>query len=178
MKKSWWFIVGAWTGLLCVFFSLFLNVVDMGEMSGGYSSFSTVLADISRYDKVFPIGLYNAFLIISFILCVLVVAFLVMEEFKLFNVDAKVMKLIKLITGGSVALFGILVLIFGISFVASLNSSMGSNSSAVMTMGGSAFACFFGSTFCGLAIAGNELLNLKKPSKTSGSNVVDADEQN
>lgn len=176
MKRSWWFIVGAWTGLLCAFFSLFLNVVDMGEMSGGYNSFSSILVEVSAYDKVFPIGLYNAFLIITFILCISIVAFLVMEEFNVLNIDAKVMKLIKFITGGTVALFGLLVLIFGISFVASLNSTMGS-SSATIIMGGSAFACFFGSIFCGLAIVGNEFLNLKRTqSLKSRSAEVDANE--
>ncbi len=167
MKKSLWLIVGAWTGLLCAFFSLFLTVVDMGEMAGGYNSFSPMLVDVSTYDKVFPIGLYNVFLIIAFVLCVLVLVYLVLEELSILHIDAKVNKLIKLIAGGTVAFFGLLVLIFGISFVGSLNASLGGVSSAKMTMGGSAFALFFGSLFCGGAIAGSVLLDClcKKPAK-------------
>lgn len=174
MKKSWWFIVGAWTGLLCAFFSLFLNVVDMGEMAGGYNSFSSMLADASTYDKVFPIGLYNAFLIITFVLCISVMAFLILEEFNVLHIDAKVSKLIKIIAGGSVALFGLLVLIFGISFVGSLNAAMG-GSSVEAEMGGSAFAMFFGSLFCGGAIAGSELLGSKKKIKKDDAVEVDAE---
>lgn len=161
MKKTWWFIVGAWTGLLCAFFSLFLAVVDMGEMAGGYNSFSPMLAEASAYDKVFPIGLYNTFLIITFVLCILVLGFLVLEELNVLRVDTKINKLIKLIGSGAVAFFGLLTLIFGICFTVSLNSSMGSVSTSV-TLGGSSFAIFFASLLCGGALAGSELLGNKK----------------
>ncbi len=174
MKKSWWFIVGAWTGFLCAFFSLFLTVVDMGEMSGGYNSFSPMLAEASLYDNLFPIGLYNAFLIITFVLCFTTVAFLVLEEFNILHIEAKIMKLIKLIAGGSVALFGLLVLIFGICFTGSLNSTM--SSYTIITIGGSPFACFFGSLLCGGMIAGSELLKIKASKKETETVVVDADE--
>ncbi|MBO5223701.1 MAG: hypothetical protein J6C23_04230 [Clostridia bacterium] len=163
MKKSWWIIVGAWTGVLIAFFSLSLNVVDMGEMSGGYSAFSPMLVEASTYDKIFPIGLYSTFLIIAFVAGILALAFLVIEEYGIFakigNISDKVMHLIKLITGGTILLLGLLVLIFGICFTATLNASMGPGSSFIVYMGGSAFAGFFGALLCGGAIAGSSLLN-------------------
>lgn len=162
MKKNWWIIVGAWTGVVVLFFGLFLNVVDMGEMSGGYSAFSPTLAEASAYDNIFPIGLYCTFLIITFVVSILALAFLVIEEYgiiaKIAKVSDKTMHLIKLITGGSIVLFGLLVLIFGICFTATLNADLGPGVFTVV-MGGSVFAGFFGSLFCGAAVVGSSLLN-------------------
>jgi hypothetical protein len=48
-------------------------------------------------------------------------------------------------------------------------------SSVEAVMGGSAFAMFFGSLFCGGAIAGSELLGSKKKIKKDDAVEVDAE---
>ena len=171
MKRSWMFIVGCWTGVIFAFFSLFLNVLDITELGAGYSAFSKMLAEMSG-DKIFPIGLYGAFLIISFVASLLSLGFLVLDEFKILHVDENVLRLIKLIAGAVVAFIGILTFIFGCCYVGSVRVALGD----IGVLGGSPIILFIGTLLCGGALVANVFLN-KEPAKEKKEEIkiVDAE---
>ena len=177
MKKSWIFIVASWTGLLIVFFSLCLSLVEMPDLGGGYTTFSSVLAKMANNTKIFPVGLYGAFLIILFVLSIISLGVLVMDEFKLLRIEPKIFKTVKLIVGATITFIGLLVFIFGICYTASINAAYSTSlsSSNIVAIGGSPFAAFIGSILCGGAYLGNVFLTKDKKSNDDII-IVDAEE--
>ena len=100
MKKNWLFIVASWTGFLMAFFGMFLSIIVFTE-GMSVTPFSAMASQMSSGEGVFPIGVYNAFMIIGIVIAVFALAVLILDEIKLLAIDEKIMKIIKLSAGGA-----------------------------------------------------------------------------
>ncbi|MBQ8882421.1 MAG: hypothetical protein IJY70_03415 [Clostridia bacterium] len=166
MKKNWLFIVASWTGFLMAFFGMFLSIIVFTEDYGmSVTPFSPMASQISSGEGVFPIGLYNAFMIIGIVIAVFALAVLILDEIKLLAIDEKIMKIIKLAAGGAVLLFALLVFIFGFCYSGTVNSVYNAMMGNV-ALGGSSLVYFFGMLLLAGGVAGNLFLCVdKKPNQ-------------
>ncbi len=148
MKKNWWFITSAWTGTVVAFFGMFLSLVVIPNYLIECSPFEQMLAEVAGSVKgLFPIALYNAFMIITMSLCALSVSFLVLDTFKLLFLHSKKLNLIKIIFAATLAVFGLVVMIFGCVYAGTLNEQMGN-----VQVGASPFVVFMGALICSGAV--------------------------
>lgn len=164
MKKNWLLIVASWTGFLMAFFGMFLSIIVFTE-GMSVTPFSAMASQMSSGEGVFPIGVYNAFMIIGIVIAVFALAVLILDEIKLLAIDEKVMKIVKLSVGGAVILFALLVFIFGFCFSGTANAVYGSMMGAV-SLGGSSLVYFFGMLILAGGVAANIfLITDKNPNK-------------
>ena len=96
----------------------------------------------------FPIGLTRAFGIIGLVVAICATALIVLQNLGIFKLEG----LVKLIAAVAVVAIGVLVLIFGISYVGSINAQMGSAPSDYLySMGVAMFLLPIGTVASGVA---------------------------
>ena len=159
IKRNWLFIIASWTGFLMMFFAMFLSVIVLKDDHGmAIVPFSEISAQMSNEEGIFPIALYNTFMIIGVVAGALSIAVMLIDELKLFTIDAKIIKIVKLSVGGLALLCALLTFIFGFCFYGTLYAKY-SAMLGEFVVGGSPFVCFFGSLLLGGGVAANIFLN-------------------
>ena len=87
IKRNWLFIIASWTGFLMMFFAMFLSVIVLkDDHDMAIVPFSEMSAQMSNEEGIFPIALYNTFMIIGVVAGALSIAVMLIDELKLFTI--------------------------------------------------------------------------------------------